>query len=73
MFGGDRAADAAPESEEAQLEETRIQGTARWDRIEFEFEVQNEPDDIELVVELRNASGRAWVQQDSLRVGRLKP
>jgi len=35
--------------------------------------VQNEPDDIELVVELRNASGRAWVQQDSLRVGRLKP
>ncbi|MEY3162107.1 MAG: hypothetical protein RIT25_2098, partial [Planctomycetota bacterium] len=21
----------------------------------------------------RNASGRAWVQQDSLRVGRLKP
>lgn len=56
-----------------QAAERRIQGTARWDRIEFEFEVQNEPDDIELVVELRNASGRAWVQQDSLRVGRLKP
>ncbi len=56
-----------------QAAERRITGTAKWERIEFEFEVQDEPDDIELVVELRNATGRAWVQQDSLRVGRLKP
>ncbi len=51
----------------------RITGTTKWDRFEFDFEVPNEPDDIELVVELRNASGRAWVQLDSLRVGRRKP
>jgi len=50
----------------------RITGTTRWEKVEFEFEVLHEPDDVELVVELRAAGGKVWVQQDSLRITRLR-
>jgi len=46
------------------------EGTSKWAPIDFEFTVDEEIRDVELVAELRATRGQVWFEAESLRLNR---
>ena len=47
-----------------------VDGTSEWKPIEFEFTVEEESREVELVAELRTTRGQAWFDRESLHLAR---
>jgi len=50
-----------------------VDGTSDWKPIEYEFTVEEESREVELVAELRTTSGHAWFDRESLHLSRKPP
>ena len=50
-----------------------LSGTSQWKPLEFEFTVDEESRDVELVAELRTTRGQVWFDAESLRLSRKPP
>lgn len=50
----------------------RLTGSANWTTVEYEFTVEEEIRNVELVLELRAQSGQAWFDRTSLVLRKLK-
>jgi hypothetical protein len=51
----------------------KLTGSADWTKLQFEFTVNEESREIELVAELRASKGRVWFDAKSLELVRLPP
>lgn len=47
-----------------------LAGTSKWKPLEFEFTIEDELREVELVAELRTTKGQAWFEPESLRLTR---
>ncbi len=52
--------------------ENRLVGDTPWTKLDFEFDVIQPDDEVELVCELRAKSGQVWFDQASLRLVKVK-
>ncbi len=50
-----------------------LDGTSEWKPLEFEFTIEEETRDVELVAELRTTRGQAWFDRESLHLSRKPP
>jgi hypothetical protein len=50
---------------------TSLTGDSTWESLTTEFQVTQNPEDVELVCELRASAGEAWFAEESLRLARL--
>jgi hypothetical protein len=47
-----------------------LDGTSKWQPLEYEFSIDEDQREVELVAELRTTRGHAWFDLDSLRLSR---
>lgn len=51
---------------------TGLVGTTQWEPMTFDFEIPDEQRELELVIELRATSGRAWVDPSTIKLVKVK-
>lgn len=56
-----------------ELRANKCEGTSDWKPMKFEFTIEEETREVELVAELRTTRGRAWFAAESLRLFRQLP